>query len=323
MLDIITFGSACWDIFLRDEKIYPIKDKRFLNGEGIGFSLGSKIEIDELYLSTGGGGTNAAATFLKQGLKTAYCGGVGSDLLGQEIINDLKRRGGATFLISQKSKKSTNLSIVLSVHEKDRTILTYKGASEDFLLDNFFERGVLSQWFYIAPLSGKSANFFGRLVSFAVKAGIKVAVNLGKDQLNLPKQKLKEILKKTDILILNQEETALLTGLPFSQKDKMIGKIKDFYPGILVMTMGTKGAFVLDKNHLYSVGILKSKVVDRTGAGDSFGSGFVSAIMNGADIKGALQFASANATSCLKEWGAKNGLLEKGAFYKKIKVQKR
>ncbi len=321
MLEVITFGSASGDIFLRDKKIRPIQDKRFFNGEGVGFSLGSKIEIDELYFSTGGGGTNAAATFLSQGFQTAYCGGVGKDWLGQEIINDLKRRGARISLIFQKSKKATNTSIILSISKKDRTILAYKGASEDFSLDGFFKSGILARWFYLAPLSGKLVNSFGGLVDFAVRAGVKVAVNLGEDQLNLPAQKLKEILKKTNILILNQEETARLTKLPFSQKDKMIKKIKGFYPGIFVMTMGIKGALILDKNHLYSVGILKSKVIDRTGAGDSFGSGFVAAIMRGDETKKAIQFASANATGCLKEWGAKNGLLEKGVSYKKIKVQ--
>ena len=153
-----------------------------------------------------------------------------------------------------------------------------------------------------------------------LKNKIKIAVNLGKDQLDLPTKKLREILKKVDILILNQEESSILTGISYSKEKEILKKVINFYSGIFVMTKGSKGAVILDNKYSYSVGIVKSKIIDRTGAGDSFGSGFVSAIMAGSDIKTAIQFASANATSCLKEWGAKNGLLEKGASYKKVKV---
>jgi len=63
--------------------------------------------------------------------------------------------------------------------------------------------------------------------------------------------------------------------------------------------------------------------VDRTGAGDSFGSGFVSGLIRfEGDIENAIQLGIANANSCLQEQGAKNGLLEKKDKFKKVKIIK-
>jgi len=319
MFDVITFGSASWDIFIRDEEIYSGKDKRSPTGNKIYFPLGSKIEIDELRFSTGGGGTNAVATFLARGFKTAYCGSVGDDPIGEAIIEDLKKRGADTSLISKIKEKPTNLSLVISISGKDRTILIYRGASE-YLSENIFKKKILAKWFYIAPLSGKSVSLFGDIIDFAFKNKIKVAVNLSQEQLKIPLTKLKKILSKTEILLLNQEESSILTGIDYSKEKEIFEKVLSFYSGIFVMTKGSKGVLVSDGKWIYEAGIIKSRIVDRTGAGDSFGSGFVSAIMIGKDIKTAIQFASANATSCLREWGAKNGLIKKGEGYKRVKV---
>jgi ribokinase len=87
------------------------------------------------------------------------------------------------------------------------------------------------------------------------------------------------------------------------------------------MTKGSKGLLAFDGKRKYECGILKSKVVDRTGAGDSFAAGFVSEYIISGDILKAIQFGSANATSCLTKWGAKNGIINRNDEYRKIKIQ--
>ena len=131
MFDIITFGSASWDIFLKSKYFRVSKAKRFITGKGICFNLGSKIETEDIYSFIGGGGTNTAATFRNQGFSTAYCGMVGNDLAGQEIISSLDERGISTSLISKTGLKPTNHSVILKPGSgQDRTILVYRGASE-------------------------------------------------------------------------------------------------------------------------------------------------------------------------------------------------
>jgi len=64
---------------------------------------------------------------------------------------------------------------------------------------------------------------------------------------------------------------------------------------------------------------------EKTGAGDAFGSGFLSGLLQKNDIEYAIQLATANATSCIQKIGAKNGLLKKDEWgsWPKVKVRKR
>jgi len=323
MYDIITFGSATKDIFVKPSKIKVLKDKSFVTGKGICFNLGSKVDIDEMVLTSGGGGTNTAATFANQGFQTAYCGAVGDDLAGQEIIDELKSFNINTGLIIKSKEKITNHSIVISGANDDRTILVYRGASEELKKENIPWDNLSAKWFFISPLSGQLREVFEDLIDFAIKNGIKVALNPGNCQLSLPADVLKRILGKVDILILNQEEASLLTKIPYLKEKQIFKKIDEFCPGIVIMTKGEKGAVISDGKYLYRAASQKSKVADKTGAGDSLGAGFVSGFLqSNGDIVFATQLGTANATACLKEIGAKSGLLKKGDNFYKVDVKK-
>ncbi len=319
MYDIITFGSATQDIFLRLNKNQVVNGKEFIAGKAVCFDFGSKVNVEEIYFYSGGGGTNTAATFVKQGFKTAYCGAIGKDLAGKEIIKELNERGADVSFIAEK-EKSTNYSAVLSLPGKDRTILAYRGASELLTKEDIPWDKIESKWFYIAPSPGA---ILKDIINFAKNKGIKIAFNPGISQLSLPRKVLSEILNKIDILILNQEEASLLTKISFAKEKEIFKKIDKMCPGIAIMTKGAKGVVASDGEYFYSAKILKTKVLDKTGVGDSFGAGFVSGfIKSGGDIEYAMQFGTANSASCLQQWGAKNGLLAEGDNWEKIKVRK-
>lgn len=325
MYDIITFGSATIDIFLKPRGFKVLKGKDFVTLKGICFPMGSKIEIDEFHTFTGGGGTNTAATFVNQGFNVAYCGSVGDDLAGQEVINELRRTGIDSQFVLKTKERKTNHSIIITAlkSREDRTILVYRGASEVLGEEDISWDSLEAKWFYLAPLSGKLCGFFGKIVDFAKSKGAKVAVNPGLSQLSLPMGKLKPILQKIDILILNQEEASFLTKIPFQKEKEIFKKIDSLCPGIAIMTKGEKGAVLSDGKNIYSAKTPKSKVVDRTGAGDSFASGFISGfIQNRGDIERAIQLAMANSSACLAQLGAKNGLLLKGQSFDEITIEK-
>lgn len=319
MYDIITFGSAAQDIYIKSKKFFPV-------GKNICVTPGLKIEVEDLAIFSGGGGTNTAATFAKQGFKTAYCGMVGQDSFGRQMAEELKRLKISCDLLKTTGKRSTNISLFLTYPGKDRTILVYRGAS-DLLSKNDIPWPEIkkSKWFYLAPFGGKLANLTGVLIDFAKKNGIKVALNPGYNQLTFPKKTLEEILKKIDILILNREEASLLTGIPQQKEKEIFQKIDELTKGISIMTKGGEGVVVSDGNNLFSAKSLASslgwKIVDATGAGDAFGSGFVSGIVKSkGDIEYSIQLAMANATFNMLKWGAKDGLLEKNQKWPKIKV---
>ncbi len=323
MFDIITFGSATWDIFLKFKNFKAADRKKIVTEKGFSLSAGLKINVDDIYFSSGGGGTNTAATFANQGFKTAFCGLVGKDEAGEKIIKELKEKGVSSGFVSMTGKKPTNHSIILSSDGKERTILAYRGAAGQLSKKDVPWPRLKSKWFYLAPLSGPSVSLFESLVDFAAERKIKVAVNPGNSQLSLPKKKWQKILKKIDVLILNQQEASLLAGLPANKEKEIFRKIDELCSGIAIMTKGQAGAAVSDGRYLYRVAVLETREIDMTGAGDSFASGFVSGLIKkGGNIEYAIQLAAANAAACLREVGAKKGLLKSGQKFKKVRMTK-
>ena len=322
MFDIITFGSATWDVFLKLKNYQELKSKQFIKGKGICFSLGSKVDIEDIHLFSGGGGTNTAATFVKQGFKTAYFGTIGKDLAGEEIIKELKKIGIDTRFVSKTNLKPTNYSVILNTGlEGNRTVLAYRGASELLTKKDIPWKKLKAKWFYLAPLSGQAAKLTKDIVDFAYRNNIKIAFNPGNTQLSLVAATFKSILKKIDILNLNQEEASLLTGIPYQKEKEIFKKLDEMCPGIAIMG-SSKGVKVSDGKYLYQAKVPKVKVVDRTGGGDAASSGFASKYIMKGDIEYAVQFNTANAVSCFQKWGAKQGLLRKNEKFRKVKVEK-
>jgi ribokinase len=311
MHDIITFGSASWDVFLKPKKFQVLGGKKFARGKGLCLDLGSKIDLEDIFISSGGGGTNTAATFANQGFKTAYCGRIGDDIFGQEIVKELKGLKIDTSLVLKTKLKPTNYSVIFNTGpKKDKTVLAYRGASELLTKKDIPWKKLKAKWFYLAPLSGKSANLTEYLVNFAHGNGIKIAFNPGKSQLSLSQNTLKRILKKVDVLFLNREEAGLLTKIPYNKQDQIFKKLDQMTPGI-VLIGASKGIKASDNKKIYQFKSSKVKIADKTGAGDAFASGFITGLIRKNDIEYAIKLGMSNSASCIQKWGAKQGLLKR------------
>ena len=333
--DIITFGSATRDVLVKPKQVSVLKYEKTTATSQVCFPFGSKIDVDDMQFNSGGGGTNTAATFAMQGFKTAFCGTVGTDLAGQEIINELKKLGVNTSLVGKTNKKITNHSMVILGQGNERTILAYRGASE-LMDEKTIPWGKLkTKWLYLAPLSGLfclprsesadsttgATSLFENILDFARENNIKVAVNPGIAQLSLPH--FADIAKKISVLILNQEEASFLTKIPFQHEKEIFAAIGRMCPGIVIMTKGAEGVLVSDGKHMYSaVPPKERKVVDTTGAGDAFASGFLSEFMRSANIEASIQLGMGNSVGNLSEIGAKTGLLKKGQEFVRVEVMK-
>ena len=130
--DVITIGSAVRDVFLVSKEFQIIKSPRFQTGLGECVSLGSKIEVDNITLTTGGGGTNAAATFAQLGLRTAVITRIGNDEPGQAILNDLATYGVDSSLVRVIKKGATGYSTLLTTTDGERSVLVHRGVSNEF-----------------------------------------------------------------------------------------------------------------------------------------------------------------------------------------------
>src|SRR3989304_4805018 len=250
--DIITFGSAAQDIYFVSEKFIPFRGRKFVSGEAVCFNLGSKVQVKEVFFSSGGGGTNAAATFARQGFSVAFCGQVGADYFGHLVAEELSDLKINIELMKKTPVKRTNVSAILMSPGHDRSILAFRGAGD--LLDKSdipWEKLKGAKLFYLAPFSGKLAGVTQGLTDFAKRNGILVAMNPGYDQLAFPRAKLEKILKNVDILILNQEEASLLTKLPYQKEKEIFKQLNSLAGGICIMTKGERGVVACDGKYLY------------------------------------------------------------------------
>jgi len=319
MYDIITFGSVTRDSFLRlkKESYRILGEGESLESKSLCFPLGAKIFIEDLRVASGGGASNTAATFSNQGFKVASLSKVGDDKRGEAAIEEMKRFNVETEFIKKDKKYPTAFSVILSSPIGERTVLIYRGACHFMEVDDIqtaWRKLKKVKWFYLAPLSGKSAQLFGPLLKIAGQNNIKVASNLGESQINLGEEVLKPLLSQVDILILNREEAASLTKISPKAEEEIIKKLFSLTKGIVVMTKGREESVVCDGQYVFQAPAPSVLPFEKTGAGDAYGSGFLSGLLEKDDIEYAIQLATANATSCIQKIGAKNGLLKKGQW---------
>ena len=265
-----------------------------------------------------------------KGLQTAFCGTIGADEAGLEIVREMKMLGIDLRFLTKQKEKMTNHSVIISKGKEDRIILSYRGAAELMEISMIPFEKISSRWFYLAPLSGLMCQEdtelkvtpFEEIVRFAKEKNSKVAINPSKQQLALPEQLLKKIFQNVDILFLNKEETSFL--LKMDNESEILKKIQAFFSGIFVMTKGVEGVIVSDGTYLYAAKPNPNRViVDSTGAGDAFASGFLAGfIKHEGDIEKAIQLGMGNSEGNLRAVGAKTGLLKKDEEFVKAKVEK-
>ena len=118
-----------------------------------------------------------------------------------------------------------------------------------------------------------------------------------------PKE-LRKIISKTNILLINESELHLLTKK--LNVDKSIKEVLSMGPEKVIVKFGSKGAKCFSENENIAVGVYPvKKVIDPTGAGDVFGGGFISGLVDGLSIKEAMLRGSALASFCIEDFGVK------------------
>lgn len=315
-LRVATIGAATQDVFLAGETFAAKRDVRSADYVEQ-FPLGAKLPIEQVYFETGGGGTNSAVTFARQGYDVSFWGKVGHDSAGAEVIRVLRHEGVVTNRVAIDEHFNTGYSAILLAPKGERVILSYRGASHHLSSHDFPIRSLEADWLYITSLAG-NFDLLERLLKHANDKGIEVALNPGMAELAEDK-KLKALLPLVKILTANKEEFGSLFG---DGDPKAIIKKASHFVQYAVMTDGGKGCYATDGANYYVCGQYRRvKVIDRTGSGDAFASGFVAALARGESMEQALTLGSANATSVVQRIGAKPGILRINARLKKMKIE--
>ncbi|MBU4369137.1 carbohydrate kinase family protein [Patescibacteria group bacterium] len=317
--DILTIGGIMRDIiFLTTEGLVIDNSKDPLRQRLIGFELGAKIYVKKVYFEPGGGASNTAVGFSKLGLKTAIMGRVGQDREGDQLIKGFKNNKIDTHLMQVDKKKSTGFSFILGLRQIKRahSIFAYRGTNDSLIFKAKASDLKNIKWFYVSSVS--SSNWpivLDKAFSFA-KKGVKIAWNPSNVQLKAGYKKLSKNLKQTNILILNEDEARELVLSKKKSKNLniryLLKEISEMGPNIVAITVGKKGVYAYDEKKVYYQKPAPSKVINATGAGDSFSAAFVASLFyQPENIQRALKWGVFNSASVIDQIGAQKGLLSK------------
>lgn len=314
----VSIGAAVQDVFLsHSDALDPVKQE-----DGSFYAelkMGGKADVDQINFSTGGGATNAAVTFARQAQDSIFIGAIGNDPAGQAVREDLGKEG-VDARLSHSKKHNTGYSVVLLANNGERTILTYRGASTHYESTHFdlSELGHVD-WLYMSNLAG-SMDILEKLFTQAKQLNIKVAWNPGKAELEHP-EKLKRLLSYVEVLIVNKQEMQKIVD---GEELQDLAKAGSKLVPVIVISDGPNGVAATDGKTYIRAGIYEDvPVLDRTGAGDAFGSGFVCKWAQMPSLKKAVTFASANSTSVVSYIGAKAGILKHDAKLHSMEMEEK
>lgn len=304
---IVTIGKATQDVFLKSSKAFePHMHKGVLYEQ---LPLGQKLDLDEVVFATGGNASNAAVTFARQNLHSKYVWALGTDISSQAILQELDKEGVDTSCVAQQEGYRPSYSVILSASNGERTILNYHGT--DLSHDGgSIDLAVFAaaDWVYLSALG--SMELLEAIISKCVEYGVKVMLNPASAELK-EIEKLKTLLDDVTVLAVNKEEAQQIVE---GQSLEELARHITHYCDVAVVSDGPSGAIITDGKTIVTLGMYEDvPVVDRTGAGDAFGSGFLSQFAQGKSIKDSAVFASANSTSVIEKIGAKEGILHFGA----------
>jgi sugar/nucleoside kinase (ribokinase family) len=302
---ILSIGAAVQDVFLsHSDEFKPVTNKS-LHEQVMQLEMGGKADVNNIEFSTGGGATNASVTFARQGLHAMFMGTIGHDPAGQAVLDDLDKDGVDTRHVSYSRRLKTGYSVLLLADNGERSILTYRGASTHYDIKNFSMSDVEADWLYVSSMAG-SMDVLAQIFDQARDKGMKIFFNPGKGELSHI-SKLKGLLDDVEVLSVNREEAAKIvegTGCEELARHLL------HYVSVAIVSDGPNGVVATDGSSIVNAGMYDDvKVVDRTGAGDAFGSGFLSQWCQKKSLKQAVIFASANSTSVVTRVGAKAGIL--------------
>lgn len=297
-LKITTVGSALIDVFIKSNN-FIFDEHR--GTEMVCSALNGKMEVEDFILTTGGGGSNTAVGFARQGFDTEIVSELGRDQLALLVEADLtKEKVSSQFLVREKKEK-TGGSVILVSLTGERSVLVHRGASSmidptDIPTDIF-----ASDLIHVSSISGQSETF-NKIIDHKVKHKFLMSWNPGMSDIQkLIDDKIK-MTAQLDYFFVNMEEWEAL------------GKFKDkmrFYAKMIIVTDGDKGGKIFDeKNKHYAYQAEKVKSIDATGAGDAFVVGFLSAQMRGEGLAGSIELATKNSASVVQYFGGKEGLLK-------------
>jgi sugar/nucleoside kinase (ribokinase family) len=251
-------------------------------------------------ISPGGSGVNTLKGLAGLGHSCGLLGKIGSDEKGAFFLNALASRGVVSML--QQTPDYTAQCICLVTPDNERTMRTYLGPTHDFE-DLPLERQAFQ---YVRLVHAEGYLLFNesvieRLFDAAKQAGAKISLDLGTfDIARLRREFILKVLEMdVDIVFANQDEAKALTGLDAEEACAILAA----YCDIAVVTMGKNGGWLQSGQEKIYFPAYPAEVIDTTGAGDLFISGFLHGYLKGEPLNKCSRMGSIIAASVVEVMG--------------------
>lgn len=320
MYEFISIGDSTLDVFLQisEASVSCQLDKEQCL---LCLEYAEKIPVDSVVkISGAGNASNAAVGARRLGLRSAIVSILGKDDIGKEIYEFWKKEGVSTKYVLFDKKHDTNFSTVLN-YKGERTILVHSEPRTYRLpkIDG-------AKWIYYTSLGPGHETLERQLIAHLKKhPQQKLCFNPGTKHLRRGLQSLKPVIARANVFIVNKQEAELLLGDGERPVHSLLVGLKRLAPDIVVITDGPKGSYATDGKTIWSQPIFPGPVVERTGAGDSYATAFVSGLFMGLSVPEAMAAGTANSRNVVLYIGPLKGLLTRSKLkaalkkFKKIK----
>jgi len=304
--DLVTIGSATVDVFLKSEQFHLVEKE---NDVVLCERYNEKIEIEEAEMTSGGGATNVAVGLSRLGYRVGCASKTGADSGRDLILGDLRANGVDTSLLVSDPHEKTAISVILIAPGGGRTVLVHRGASQHLGVHNIPWDSMQTSWIHLSSVG--NAETVSAVFRYAQKYQVLLSWNPGMLEIHeIAQNSLTPDWSQVQVLFVNREEMALLSGLALENDDVWRGDWHFDGPAIALVTDGRRGGVckTADGRSLW-FDALPARVVQETGAGDAFASGFLAAYMGEQDLAQCIELGKRNAAGVVERMGAKTGLL--------------
>ena len=307
IFDVVSIGSATLDVTLKSEKFQLIEH----DGKTVLCQVyDQKIDIDQVALSSGGAGTNTSVGFSRQGFKAACIAEVGHDIASEAILRELERENVDWRMIVRESDEDTGVSALLISSDGARTALVHRGASRMLDTTDIHWDGFKTKHLHLSSVG--SEGMIERVMEYCRANNTSLSWSPGNWEIEQVASGAVTLeWPERSLLIMNREEFARFTSLDYMNDELWASDWRFAGPELVIVTDGSRGGVVQDNssNKVFRFEAERVDVVQETGAGDAFASGFVSSWLRGKSLEEATDLGKKNAASVVSHMGAKTGLL--------------
>ncbi|MFH0749544.1 MAG: carbohydrate kinase family protein [Candidatus Gottesmanbacteria bacterium] len=303
---ILVIGDVAIDVFLTPEAGETLCQMK-AQEKYICFSYGDKIPVDHLEFFTGGNAANVSVGLRRLDIPASIFTTIGSDSVSTLIYEHLQHAQVDTKYVTMQPGAASNYSTIIS-YQGERTIFTYH-APKVYV---YQKQAALYSYVYLTSMGERFLPFYKDLMFHLTEnPGITLMFNPGSLQTRANPDDIRLVIARTNVLFVNRKEAEIFSNIQESQgKEKeVLQTLHAIGPHTVIITDGENGVYAVNGSSFVKSSVLPVTVIEKTGAGDAFNSGFIAAILNGLQFEQALQWGTINAASVIGYVGAQKGLL--------------